>query len=317
MNFTVLQTPAGDNEAGGGAYLRRLVEGLRKAGHHVAVDHGTVLPAERLAVIDGLGLPRFAGQDVARAVGLIHHPSALAPDEDKPAIRAAERLLLPRLRRVMVTSAAVAKRLREDFGVAAERIAVVPPGVPDVPRAAGSGGPGCAILSIGALVPRKGHAVLIEALARLFDLDWRLTIVGDPARDPACSAALRAQAEAQAPGRVRFAGRLDDAALDDEWRQADVFALATAWEGYSAPVAEALRRGMPVGITSGGGAAELIAPESGVVCPPGDVVGLSKALRRLIFDIDLRRDMAQAAWEAGQALPGWPLQIERFVAAAG
>src|SRR6185437_4364104 len=45
-------------------------------------------------------------------------------------------------------------------------------------RCPGSDGPGCHILSIGALVPRKGHDVLMRALVRLFDLDWHLTIVG-------------------------------------------------------------------------------------------------------------------------------------------
>ncbi|MEJ1977630.1 MAG: glycosyltransferase [Acetobacteraceae bacterium] len=95
----------------------------------------------------------------------------------------------------------------------------------------------------------------------------------------------------------------------------DLFALATEWEPYGTSVAEALRRGLPVAVTAGGAAADAVSPETGVVCPVGDADGLSKALRRLIFDTGLRTDMAQAAWMAGRMLPDWPAQAACFVKA--
>jgi hypothetical protein len=49
-----------------------------------------------------------------------------------------------------------------------------------------------------------------------------------------------------------------------------------------------------------------------VVCEPGDIVTLSKSLRRLIFDTTLRRNMADAAWEIGQSLPDWTTQARAF-----
>ena len=70
--------------------------------------------------------------------------------------------------------------------------------------------------------------------------------------------------------------------------------------------AEAMKRGLPVAITAGGAAGDLVPMEAGVVSPPGDHVSLTKALRRMIFDAELRREMAEAAWQAGQRCRAGP-----------
>src|ERR1019366_1395082 len=113
---------------------------------------------------------------------------------DAAALRATEQALMPRLARAVVTSELTGKTLAEAFGVAADRIAVVVPGTEDAPRSLGSGGPGCEILSLGSFIPRKGHEVLLRSLAKLFDLDWRLTIAGAE-RDSVHAHALQALAE--------------------------------------------------------------------------------------------------------------------------
>lgn len=342
MHATLLVPAPFDAVSGGYEYDRRMVAGLRAAGHDVDVTElsgrhpladatacqsaraaWSRLPPDSVPIIDGLGLPAFNGLAEALekrpTIGLIHHPTALETgfaEADRASLRATEKRLLPLLARVIVTSAPTADRLIADFGVVRERIRVIVPGTEDAPRCAGSIDDICRLLSIGTLVPRKGHDVLLRSLRRLGDLNWHLTIVGDPTRDPVHAHGLAALAEELGiAGRVRFAGELVSDRLETEWQRADIFALATHWEGYGMVIAEALKRGLPVAVCDGGAAGALVPAEAGVVCPAGDHEQLSKALRRMIFGRELRTYLGDNAWQAGQQLPSWDDQARAFAAA--
>ncbi|MDO9707094.1 glycosyltransferase family 4 protein [Paracraurococcus lichenis] len=340
MRIALLVPAPFDTVSGGYIYDRRIVAGLRGLGHEVEVVELAgrhplpdaeaeesaraalaALPAEARIVVDGLGLPACAAlaEDlVARgALALIHHPTALehgAPLEDREALRGIERDLFPRLARIIAPSRGTAETLTAKFGVDPARIGVVEPGTDPAERAQGSGGPGTALLSVGTLTPRKGHDVLMRALAGLPDLDWTLTIVGG-ARDAVHAHGLRALAEELGiEQRVTFAGELDGEALEALYRRADLFALATWWEGYGMAAAEAMARGLPLAITAGGAIADIVPMEAGAVSPPGDVVSLTKALRRIIVDAGMRQEMAEASWQAGQRLPRWADRAAAFAA---
>ena len=283
-----------------------------------------MLLAGTVPVIDGLALPALAAQAdtfaARHAVGLIHHPTCLETGIDSDMagdLRALEVALFPQLPRVIVTSPYTADCLANDFAVGRDRIHEIVPGTEAAPRSTGLGDGVCRVLSIGTLIPRKGHDVLLRAMAKLFDLDWHLTIAGSAGRDPVHAQTLFALAEElEITQRVTFLGELSGAPLAELWHQSDVFALATHFEGYGMVIAEALMRGLPIAVCDGGAAGDLVSAEAGVVCPTGDVVQLSKALRRVIFDAPLRQAMAEAAWQAGQALPDWPAQAAAFAAAS-
>jgi glycosyltransferase involved in cell wall biosynthesis len=342
MHVSLIVPAPFDTISGGYGYDRRIVAELCRAGHRVEVvelpgsfplvddvAQDTACAAwdrmspETKPVIDGLALPAFRGLEDAIAargpVGLIHHPVSLETGlngAEQAALGDLERRLFPRLQRLIVTSSATAETLETQFHVPTGCIRVVVPGTDDARRSCGSGGPVCEILSIGTLIPRKGHDVLLQALAQLSDLNWRLTIAGAPDRDrPHAQGLMALTDELKIAHRVRFAGELVGEALEAAWQSADLFALATHYEGYGMAIAEALKRGLPVVVTAGGAAGALITPEAGCVCPVGDRDQVSESLRRLIFDRDLRRFTAEQAWQIGQTLPSWQSQAALFARA--
>ncbi len=324
---------------GGYEYDRRITTAWREAGHSVTIHElqghhplpddaaraaaaaiWSNLPADAAIVIDNLGLLSFAPLEAElekRGVIILnHHPlgleTGLTPAQSDATL-AAEKALSHIARHIVTTSDTTSATVNAQFGVAPEKITAIIPGTARAPRSTGSGSATVNVLSIGTLIPRKGHDTLMHALAKLFDLNWHLTIAGSPAHDPATAAALHAMpAELGITDRVTFLGEMTGEPLVQLWAKADIFALATRYEGFGMAITEALRRGLPVAVTDGGAAGAMIRPEYGTVCPVDDVVQLSKTLRRLIFDTRLRSLMADAAWEFGQTLPDWPEQAALF-----
>jgi glycosyltransferase involved in cell wall biosynthesis len=265
-------------------------------------------------LVDGLALG--AMPDVGAAIGtarplvaLVHHPLALETGLAAPraaALRQTERRALACARRVVATSRATAATLAADYGVPASRIVVAPPGTDPAPRSRGSGGDAVALLSVGTLVPRKGHDRLVDALAGLRDARWRLTIVGDDTRDPRTADALRARiAAAGLADRIALAGAVDGATLDALWAGADAFVLASRHEGYGMAYAEAIARGLPVVGTTAGAIPEAVPAGAGLLVPPDDPGALRAALRTMVENRDARARLAAAARVAAAAQPRW------------
>lgn len=324
-----------DTPTGGYGYDRRIVSGLTALGWNVRVEElddsfpeptsaaraQAAAAFERIAdgtpvLVDGLAFGVLAEEAAPHAgrlplVALVHHPLARETGIDAgraDRLRISERRALSLAEAVVVTSRATGALL-PDYGVDARRVCVIEPGTDAAPLAQGSGGPEVHLLCVATLIPRKGHAVLLRALARLTaagTTGWRLTCVGSLARDEWTAARLHAQADEDGlTTRVTFAGEMETTALAAYYAAADVFVLPTFFEGYGMAVAEALARGLPVIATDTGGIGDLVGNDAGVLVPAGDVGALSAALERVISDADARNQLAAGARQARERLPTW------------
>jgi glycosyltransferase involved in cell wall biosynthesis len=170
------------------------------------------------------------------------------------------------------------------------------------------------LLAVGSVVRRKGYDLLIEALARLTDLDWRLVIAGDCTRDRETSGALATRIVLLRLGpRMRMAGAVRHEELARLYRDADLFVLASRHEGYGMAFAEAIAHGLPVVGTKAGAIPETVPDGAGILVPPDDVAALAAALRSMIADADLRERCAAAARRAAPLLPTWEAAAQAFL----
>ncbi|HEY1541545.1 MAG TPA: glycosyltransferase family 4 protein [Xanthobacteraceae bacterium] len=249
-------------------------------------------------------------------IALVHHPLALetgiTPAEAE-AFRRSERAALAHTDRVIATSPSTARRLCEDYGVVAARITVALPGSEPRPPAPRRPGNTVRLLAVGSLVRRKGYDVLVAALAQVTDLPWRLTIAGDHTRSPTTTAALDADIHRLGlDGRIALMGAVSDDELEALHAGADLFVLASRFEGYGMAFAAAIAHGLPVIGTTGGAIPETVPAGAGVLVPPDDVDALAAALRRLIGDAAARERFAAAARDAAARLPTWRQSAELF-----
>jgi glycosyltransferase involved in cell wall biosynthesis len=163
---------------------------------------------------------------------------------------------------------------------------------------------------------RKGHALLVDALANLRERRWHLTCVGSLVRDRAAVEELNRRIERlRLTNRVSLLGEVDDTALARCYERADVFVLASYLEGYGMALAEAVARGLPIVSTTGGAIPETVPEGAGVLVRPGDGRALATALGLLLDDADARAALAAAARAAAPRLPTWSEAAAKLEAA--
>jgi glycosyltransferase involved in cell wall biosynthesis len=315
---------------GGYIYDRRLLRELRAMGidvGHIALPGSFPEPDaqdmsatfELLAavsddcpvIIDGLAFGAMDPERVVRMrapiVALIHHPLALESGLDPVRARQlheSERANLACAVQVIVPSPHTAALLVSDYGVPRSRVHIARPGT-DRPTAPVAPVDPPLILSVGIQQPRKGHDVLLHALAMVTDLDWQARIVGAPLgkAHPEELAALRLTLGLA--DRVTLLGQVSQEDLGALYRAAHVFALATRFEGYGIVFDEALVHGLPIVSCKVGAVPDTVPKDAGVLVHPAEPEAFAGALRHVLSDSNRHRNLSNAALAAGRALPSW------------
>jgi len=332
-----------DQVTGGYIFDRRLIQTLRADGLAVDVVELTgkfpivdeiartsaratleLLPDHSLVVIDGLALPAFdhalaANRHRLKVIGFVHHPLV-----HETGLTTAERgqleIIEVRVWQMLMGIICPSQKCAEavaTLGIARSMIKVAPPGIQLPPLTVAKSymkedgsypfTSAVKLLTVGSVIPRKGHILLVEALAELKDLSWKLDCLGSI--ESSSETAYRVRDLIRQKGledRIHLHGEVSDKIRDVAYFNSEIFVLPSFYEGYGMAFAEAMSWGLPIISTTGGAIPETVPPNAGLLVTPNDQKALIKALETLIADKQLRWRMSLAARKAAQTLPDWP-----------
>ncbi len=147
---------------------------------------------------------------------------------------------------------------------------------------------------VGRLVPIKRVELLLRAVAhaRREGAPVQLAVIGDGTERPALQSLARELGIGEA---VHFLGYRRD--LPRIAAAADLAVLSSDNEGTPVSLIEAAAAGTPAVATDVGGVAEVVAPETGILVPPGDELAFARALVDIVNEPELRQAMGERARE--------------------
>ena len=247
-------------------------------------------------------LPNIWGRIMGRCLGL---PAVVANCRGDGALVRQHEILIWRFAGAHVcNSPSLRDRLRRRIRVPEERVFYIPNGVDtDFFHPAGeapdgqSGEP--SLLCIARMAPDKNHPLLLRAFARVLrqSPEAVLHLVGE-GKEKARIQSLAAAPELR--GRVRFhPGNADVRPL---LHKAQVFVLASDYEGMPNVLLEAMACGLPVAATRAGGVPELVIHgQTGLLADCGDEEGLAEAMIRLLANPEERTAFGRAGRERALA----------------
>jgi glycosyltransferase involved in cell wall biosynthesis len=287
--------------------LRRVRPGLLHL-HHVWPSADRYLPA----------LARSAGvEHLVITEHIVGHPNSEAQ-------RVLKRAELAGAEAVTAVCGAVADSIARDYALPRERVRVVPNGADAPDEAAEWPAAREARETLGAgifkpmwvcaarLEEQKGHAVLLEAAARVRarGIDFVLVFAGEGSLRDALEARTR---ELDLADQVRFLGRVE--AIGPLLLAADACVLPSLWEGLPLSLLEAMARGRPVVASAVGGVPEAIEDKvHGRLVPPGDATMLAQVLEEFHLRPDAARQLGVRAAERVRQRYTWQKVVEEFEA---
>jgi glycosyltransferase involved in cell wall biosynthesis len=221
------------------------------------------------------------------------HPEAYSLAE-RSYLRLTTRWAALRCHLLIVPSESTRADLVELYGVAADRVRVVPHGggeqvdreVAPPSRLAELGLDGSFVLQVGRIEKRKNQAAALAAVERL---DGVTLAVAGPERDGSLAARLRASSH------CRVLGRVDRPTLELLYQKARAVVVPSLYEGFGLPVLEAMARGQVVVAARTSSLPEVGGDAVLYVDDPNDPAALGQALETAIGARKVRTLLVKAA----------------------
>jgi glycosyltransferase involved in cell wall biosynthesis len=179
-----------------------------------------------------------------------------------------------------------------------QRVRVIPEGLPPSPD------PGTLpeglepgfILAVGSVEPRKNYPRLLAAYRQLRGRSVPFIINGRPGAPQLVIAGRAGWAYGDTLDRiraepgVRYLGHVDEPTLAALYGSASVLAFPSLYEGFGLPLLEAMSRGVPAVIGSGGALPQLGAGAA-IAVDAEDTGAIAAALERLLAEETLRKEL--------------------------
>jgi len=187
---------------------------------------------------------------------------------------------------------------------------VIPNGV-DLPDGIALSGRADRIVFAGRHDPRKGLPVLLRAWPRLRGSGLRLRVLG---ADPLAVRLLLARLRLSEEG-IDVLGFVDDETLTAELAAAKLLvAPSLGNESFGMTITRAFACATPVVASDIPGYRDVVTPETGALCPPGDPEALATAITELLADEAARVERGHAARQRAESEYAWPLLARRLEA---
>lgn len=228
--------------------------------------------------------------------------------------RAAMRGVLENANEILIGSRSFAAEVEENHQTDVSRFTIVPGAVDTnrfAPRAGWQAGELLdsdepRLLYHGRVDRRKGALDLIEAFAELLpelNVKPQLLVSGI---GPDFEAVQKRVEELHLTENVRMLGYVEYKDVPEIYQQADVFVSPTYAEGFSNTILEAMASGLAIVSTAAVGVVDCLrSGENGLLTTPGNIKELKNALREILENHELRKNLAAHALEECRAVYSW------------
>lgn len=281
-----------------GLRARRAVRRLRRRGPFDALVVHTQVPAVLMGSAPG-GVPMIVSLDATpRQYDELgeHYAHETGPAPVERAKTWLNTRCYRRAARIVVWAEWTRRGLVDDYGIDADKITVIPPGVDTGRWVSDTARPATGeaatddvvrILFVGGDLRRKGgHHLLtaFDSLRERYGTDIELHLVTPTPVGPSEGVTVHASMTPNSPQLIEL------------YHRCDVFCLPTLGDCLPMVLAEAGAAGLALVSTDVGAIDEIVRhEETGLLVPVDDADALGAALRRLIDDVELRERLASAA----------------------